>query len=308
MSIILSPVKLVTIDSNHQGQRIDNYLGTALKDLPKSRIYRLLRKGEVRVNKKRIDPDYRLIVGDIVRLPPIKKPESVISVPSKVWMDRLAAACLYEDEDLLILNKPAGLAVHGGTEVAYGVIDILRQAHPEYPFLELAHRLDRETSGCLVLARNRTALLALHEAFKDKTTEKYYQLWVHGRWPVTLKTVNLPLLKSGPKGGERRVQVNHEAGQRAVTHFKVLRYWGHYTCLEAKLETGRTHQIRVHAASSGHPIVGDGKYGERNKDKIAKRLGFQGVSLHAVKIVLPLKKGGLSIEAPLPEDWFVALE
>lgn len=298
-------VRIVSITQSHAGQRIDNFLMTHLKGVPKSHIYRILRKGEVRVNKKRIDPEYRLAYGDEVRIPPVRQTAPLELKPGPGLITLLNDNILYEDENLLIINKPAGMAVHAGSNVKFGVIETLRHMRPYQPFLELAHRLDRETSGCLILAKNRNTLLYLHDAFKHDGIKKCYQVLAHGIWPTKLTNVNLSLLKGQVQSGERMVKVAAEDGKSALTEFKVLRHFAEHTLLQARLYTGRTHQIRVHTAESGYPIVGDDKYGNREKDKKLRALGAKGMYLHSalVEFVLPDSNKLLRIEAPRPEHW-----
>lgn len=303
---LATKVRMVTIKDTNAGQRVDNFLMSQLKGVPKSRIYRLIRKGEVRVNKKRVDPETRLAYGDEVRIPPVRLAEPKdYDKPSDSLLEILENSILYEDDDLLIINKPVGLAVHAGSSVPYGVIEALRHMRPYQPFLELAHRLDRDTSGCLVLAKSRTVLLHLHEAFKDDGIKKYYQALVHGVWPAQLTTVDFALLKGQVQGGERMVKATAEEGKASLTKFKVLRRFATNTLMEARLYTGRTHQIRVHAAESGYPIVGDTKYGNRNADKPLRKLGAKGMYLHSASIEfgLPNSNKSLLVEAPMPESW-----
>lgn len=305
MNDLRTPVKTLTISTDSADQRIDNYLFSALKALPKSHVYRLLRKGEIRVNKKRIGPDYRLQPGDCLRLPPMNLgPTAETPHIPETLIQTLKQSILYEDNHLLIINKPQGLAVHGGTGVKFGLIEAVRHLYPELTALELAHRLDKETSGVLVLAKDRTTLLALHQAFKERTADKYYRLWVVGRWPEKLKRIQVSIEKAG-QDKEKRMRVS-ETGQTAVTHFKVLQYWQGYTCLEAKLETGRTHQIRLHTASQGCPIVGDEKYGSHEANRQAKKMGFKGMQLHAECFKWSYLNKTFNIRAPLPLTWFKA--
>jgi 23S rRNA pseudouridine955/2504/2580 synthase len=301
-----SGVRYVTVGPEHAGQRIDNFLRTELKGAPKSLVYRILRTGEVRVNKGRAKPDTRLAQGDVVRLPPLR-----LSAPDEVRVgDALAAALrqavLYEDERLLALNKPAGLAVHAGSGVLVGAIEALRTLYPELPGLELAHRLDRETSGVLVFAKTRPALSELHALFRDDRVKKTYLALAHGQVPDGLREVDAPLEKNTLRGGERMVEVRGD-GKSSQTRFRVLRRFQAATLLEAMPVTGRTHQIRVHAAYAGYPLVGDAKYGDPTRDKALRRFGPLRLFLHAASVRLPgLATGGtkkeLRIDAPLADD------
>jgi 23S rRNA pseudouridine955/2504/2580 synthase len=303
-------VHIVSITQSHAGQRIDNFLMTYLKGVPKSRVYRLLRKGEVRVNKKRIDPEYKLAYGDEVRIPPVRQTEPSELKPGTGLIALMTDNILYEDEDLLIINKPAGMAVHAGSNIKFGIIEVLRHIRPYQPFLELAHRLDRETSGCLILAKNRDMLLHLHDAFKHDGIKKCYQVLVHGVWPAKLTKVNFALVKGQVQAGERMVKVADEVGKASLTEFKVLRRFTNQTLLQARLYTGRTHQIRVHAAESGYPIIGDEKYGNRELDKSLRSLGAKGMYLHSALVELPIpgKSQPLHIDAPLPPHWQMLMD
>lgn len=249
-------VQLLTISEEEAGQRIDNFLLRICKGVPKSHIYRVLRSGEVRVNKGRIDQLYRLQIGDIVRVPPIRMAEkNTQQVPAAEF------TILYEDAHLLVIDKPAGVAVHGGSGVSFGVIEQLRAARPDAKFLELVHRLDRETSGVLLLAKKRSALVNLHEQMRDGVTDKRYLTLVHGDWKNSRQHVKLPLHKYTTAEGERRVRVQAD-GMPSHTVFSLKKKYAEFALLEAELKTGRTHQIRVHLSSSGFAIAGDDKYGD----------------------------------------------
>ncbi|MDC8444901.1 MAG: RluA family pseudouridine synthase [Nitrosomonas sp.] len=300
-------------------QRIDNFLFKRCKNVPKSHIYQLLRSGQVRVNGKRIDFHYRLAPGDLIRIPPITVPATATAARRIISKTPLLHI-IFEDEALLVINKPSGIAVHGGSGISFGIIEQLRAQHPEMRFLELAHRLDRETSGVLLLAKKRSALVALHQQIRSGHTEKHYQVLVRGKWPNTRQHVKLPLIKYVTKEGERRVTVatgkHHKAEEKtspfkamdAHTVFTLLKTWRDYSLLNAELKTGRTHQIRVHLAHLGYPIIGDSKYGDF---VINKRLSRSGSSvsldrmfLHAasMRISHPLNGQPLELTADLPAD------
>lgn len=294
----------VTITEEEAGQRIDNYLLRVCKGVPKSHIYRILRSGEVRVNKGRIDQLYRLEAGDLVRIPPIRVAEkaSTAAVPGAEFR------IVHEDNHLLVIDKPAGVAVHGGSGVSYGVIEQLRASRPDAKFLELVHRLDRETSGLLLLAKKRSALTNLHEQMRDGHTDKRYLTAVTGDWVNKRQHVKLPLHKYTTPDGERRVVVQ-AGGMESHTVFSLLRKWQDFALLEAELKTGRTHQIRVHLASSGFPILGDDKYGDFALNKALQkgtesRGALRRMFLHAYKITFTHPDTGakMTLQAPLPAE------
>ena len=300
-----NPVKMVEISSDQAGQRLDNYLLTKLKGVPKSHVYRLLRSGQVRVNKGRKKPSYRIQPGDSVRIPPVRTADPHEAVIPDSVLALLENARLFENNDILVLNKPAGIAVHGGSELKFGIIEAIRQNYPDQ-FFELVHRLDRETSGCLVLAKNRTTLSTLHQALRNNAqdehvprVEKTYLALLAGLWQQGEKTIELPLRKIR-RSGEHRVEVRDD-GQAAISHFKLVQHYRNASLMQIKIDTGRTHQIRVHAAASGHAVAGDSKYGDAAFNKEMKKLGLQRLFLHASHIVLPLGEG-LSVHAPLSED------
>ncbi|PKO47527.1 MAG: RNA pseudouridine synthase [Betaproteobacteria bacterium HGW-Betaproteobacteria-22] len=309
-----SAASFLTIDEASEGQRIDNFLTKTLKGVPKSHVYRILRSGEVRVNKKRIDADFRLSLGDEVRVPPtrssaVDKPESVAAVSAK-----FDQAILYEDDAMLVINKPAGYAVHGGSGVSRGVIEQLRLERPRAKFLELVHRLDRETSGVLMLAKKRSALVALHEAIRNNQTDKRYVMLVQGEWTEAKKRVVLDLQKYVLPNGERRVNVVTDASkdkfgerQNSESLFRLLKHYhspaiGKFSLLEAQLVTGRTHQLRVQLAHLGYPIVGDDKYGDFSLNKALVKHGLKRMFLHSsvTKIRHPLTGEKLDLSAPTP--------
>jgi|TARA_B110000259_G_scaffold52186_1_gene61375 23S rRNA pseudouridine955/2504/2580 synthase len=299
-----SQVSYVDIGPEQAGQRLDNFLIKTLKGVPKSRIYRLLRKGEVRVNKGRVKAVTRLKEGDIVRLPPIRVAErGEMPAVGRPLSQYLADNVLFEDEGLLIINKPSGLAVHGGSGVSLGAIEALRAEHPELRFLELVHRLDRDTSGCLMLAKKRSVLLALQQDLQNNHIEKRYTALSKGRWPKGKNTINAPLRKNTLLSGERMVRVD-VTGKASVTHFKILKQYPSATLLDIKLETGRTHQIRVHCEFAGQPIAGDPKYGDEEFNESMKPLGLKRLFLHAryLRFKHPLSDDWVEVEAPLPAD------
>ena len=298
----------IEADETVAGQRVDNMLLKLLKGVPRQHVYRLLRTGQVRVNSARVDPTYRLQAGDRVRLPPVRTARPAASAPLAP-RTRFEPAVLYEDEHLIALDKPAGLAVHGGSGVARGVIEEMRLARPRLKFLKLVHRLDRETSGVLLLAKKRSALVALHAALREGRVRKLYTLLVHGRFRKARQSVSLPLEKYLLPGGDRRVKVARD-GLPAHTVFTRLRVLEDYSLLQAELLTGRTHQIRVHAAAVGHPIVGDDKYGDFAANRALARRGLKRMFLHARRIELdhPASGESLVIEAPLPRELAAFLE
>jgi 23S rRNA pseudouridine955/2504/2580 synthase len=296
-------VQLVTISEEEAGQRIDNYLLRICKGVPKSHIYRVLRSGEVRVNKGRIDQTYRLAEGDIIRIPPIRIAEKAPSTAPGAEFK-----ILLEDSHLLVIDKPAGVAVHGGSGVSYGVIEQLRAARPDAKFLELVHRLDRDTSGVLVLAKKRSALTNLHEQIRGGEPDKRYLVLVHGDWKNTRQHIKLPLHKYSTADGERRVRVQAD-GMESHTIFNLIQRYGEFALLEAELKTGRTHQIRVHLASSGFAIAGDDKYGDfalnRDLQKAdGERVALKRMFLHAHQITFIHPESGkpVTLNAPLPPD------
>lgn len=289
------------------GQRVDNFLMRELKGLPRSRIYRMLRTGEVRVNGGRVKPTHRLEPGDEVRIPPLFGLEGGGRESAFIGsglLGSLERAVVFEDEDLLVLNKPAGMPVHGGSGLSFGVIEALRRLYPDAD-LGLAHRLDRDTSGCLLVAKSRRVLLELHRALREREVKKRYVAAVHGVWPRRLTTVRLPLERYLTSSQERRVRVA-AAGKASRTDFAILEQAGQGTLLEARLHTGRTHQIRVHAQASGHPVVGDEKYAGRDQLALAQALGIRRLCLHASELVLLREGRRVRFEAPLPEDFIAA--
>ncbi|WP_313223201.1 23S rRNA pseudouridine(955/2504/2580) synthase RluC [Stutzerimonas nitrititolerans] len=300
-----SSVQMLEVSPEFAGQRIDNFLRNQLKGVPKTLIYRILRKGEVRVNKGRIKPEYKLQAGDLVRVPPLRLAERDEPAPlAQGLLERLEVAIVYEDKALIVLNKPAGIAVHGGSGLSYGVIEALRQLRPDARELELVHRLDRDTSGLLMVAKKRSMLRHLHQELRGDGVDKRYMALVRGRWETGKKQVSAPLLKNTLRSGERMVEVTDE-GKEALTLFRVLRRFGDFaTLVEARPVTGRTHQIRVHARHAGHAIAGDSKYGDEDFSREIRELGGKRLFLHAYGLKVPLPDGGeLNLEAPVDEVW-----
>lgn len=296
-------VTKVAIGDESAGQRLDNFLFRHLKGVPKSRVYRLLRLGELRVNGRRVKPDYRLCLADEVRIPPVRTAERVAE-PGRARIGKSLLGCvLYQDASLLVLDKPPGQAVHGGSGVSLGIIEQLRLELPEDRFLELAHRLDKGTSGLLIVARKRSALLALHRMLREGEMKKTYLALAVGQWQDKRRHVKLPLLKLTSDDGERRVTVD-ETGQFAHTVFTLVDQYPGYSLVEAELKTGRTHQIRVHLAALGHPIAGDDKYGDFALNRRLKKEGLKRLFLHAARIEFlhPLSGERLQLTAPLPVD------
>ncbi len=305
-------VSFILIDEDSAGQRLDGFLRRLLSDMPRSYIYRVLRSGEVRVNKGRKDGAYRLLEGDMVRVPPIQEAQPPAPLegarPNPVRHDsRVELPILHEDDSLLVLNKPAGIAVHGGSGIRFGVIEQLRQERPQARFLELVHRLDRETSGILLVAKKRQALVTLHRQFRLHQVDKRYLTCVWGEWPASKQVVESPLYTYLTPEGERRVRVQAD-GKSAKTIFRVRKRFAGYTLLEAELKTGRTHQIRAHLTHLNTPIVGDEKYGNFSLNREWARPGAQPglkrMFLHAYKLSLhhPVTGAMLQFEIPLPQD------
>lgn len=307
-------VKTLTVDEDSAGQRLDNFLMRHLKGVPKTHVYRIIRSGEVRVNKGRASAEQRVEAGDVVRLPPVR-----VSAQVQAKADAPAPArefpVLMEDEAMMAIDKPAGVAVHGGSGVSFGVIEQLRRARPALANLELVHRLDRETSGVLLVAKKRSALKNLQDQFRDRETGKTYLALVLGLWPSNKKVIDSPLMKytiqNGANGGvgegERRVKVvgkDDPNGMRSITLVRVARTVGPYTLLEVTIKTGRTHQIRVHLASQGHPIAGDDKYGDFEHNKLLQKMGLKRMFLHAWQLKFHHPQSGrlVTLQAPLPSE------
>jgi 23S rRNA pseudouridine955/2504/2580 synthase len=294
---------MLEVGDEAAGQRIDNFLLKIAKGVPKSHVYRILRSGEVRVNKGRIGADYRLQLGDVVRVPPIRTAER----PEQSAVPAREFDLAYEDEALIVVDKPAGVAVHGGSGVSFGVIEQIRRARPQAKFLELAHRLDRETSGLLIVAKKRAALVKLHDMFRDGDIGKRYLALVKGRWLNQLQHIKLPLYKYLTEGGERRVRVTETSdadGKAAHSVVRLVTRWQNFSLVEVELKTGRTHQIRVHLAHLGFPLAGDDKYGDFALNRELQKTGLKRMFLHSAKLALPHPITGemLALESPLPAE------
>lgn len=297
-------VQWIEVDPENAGQRIDNFLFTRLKGVPKSHVYRILRTGEVRRNGGRIRAQDRLEAGDRIRVPPIRMAEREgREVPGKLMRARIEPRILYEDGDLLVLDKPAGMAVHGGSGVSFGVIEALRELRADAHSLELVHRLDRDTSGCLLIAKKRSALRILHEQFRGDDVQKVYVALLAGAWARTRWMVDAPLQKNVLQSGERMVKVSRE-GRSAVTEFRRRERYANATLVEARPITGRTHQIRVHAQHMGHPLAGDERYGNESANREFKRLGLRRLFLHSLETSLRHPRSGeaLRFQAPLDPE------
>jgi 23S rRNA pseudouridine955/2504/2580 synthase len=300
----LTAVRFIEVDGDAAGQRVDNFLFGQLKGVPKSHVYRILRTGQVRINGGRIRAEYKLAAGDVIRVPPVRSAAVAEEKPSRFWgSTKLEHRILYEDDHLLALNKPAGMSVHGGSGGNFGVIEGLRAMRPEARFLELVHRLDRDTTGCLLIAKRRAALRDLHRQFRGDDVEKSYIALLSGNWARKAAVVDVPLLKNVLQGGERFVRVSRQ-GKEAVTEFRRLQRFADATLVEAMPVTGRTHQIRVHAKSLGHPLAGDERYGEEEANRRFRRLGLKRLFLHSASLTFHHPETGraLRIDAPLEPD------
>ena len=308
VSPVAPAVQALTVDEESAGQRLDNFLIRHLKGVPKTHVYRIIRTGEVRVNKGRASADTRVQTGDVVRVPPVRLATPDADAPPVPGRE---FPVLMEDDHMLAINKPAGVAVHGGSGVSFGVIEQLRQARPAARMLELVHRLDRETSGVLLVAKKRSALTRLQDQFRDRETGKTYLALVHGQWPSNKKVIDLPLqrylLPDGVGEGERRVRIaslTDPGAQRAITLVRVARLVGDFSMLEVTIKTGRTHQIRVHLASQGYPIVGDDKYGDFSLNKRLAAQGLKRMFLHAwrLQFIHPSLGKPQTLQADLPPE------
>jgi 23S rRNA pseudouridine955/2504/2580 synthase len=303
-----SSVTQAIISEDEQGQRIDNFLLKICKGVPKSHVYRIVRSGEIRVNSKRVESSYRLQIGDILRIPPIRIAQRAEEIVAGAEI-KAELPIVYEDEAMLVVDKPSGIAVHGGSGVSFGVIEALRRQRPQARFLELAHRLDRDTSGLLLIGKKRSALVVLHAMFREgglagseRGADKRYLVLVKGRWMDQVRNVKLPLFKYLLDSGERRVRVSDE-GKASHTVFRLIARWEQFSLLEAELKSGRTHQIRVHLAHLGFPIAGDDKYGDFSLNRTLPKIGLRRMFLHAWKIRFPhpINGAALELEAALPK-------
>lgn len=303
-------VRQVEVSADEAGQRIDNFLMRHLKGVPRSHVYRIVRKGEVRVNKGRIKVSYKVAEGDTVRIPPVRMQaeDKGAAPPPRQARRELEDRILFEDDRVIVINKPSGMAVHGGSGLSFGVIEALRAARPDAPYLELAHRLDRETSGCLIVCKKRSALRRIHQMLREGGQEgggmeKRYLTLVAGSWSLKREEVRLSLKKQNLRGGERMVDVRSD-GKESVSYFRALDYFPGATLMEVDIATGRTHQIRVQAAHYGHPVLGDDKYGDREANKLFRKKGLKRLFLHSAAIGFEWPDSGerLDVHAPLDDD------
>jgi 23S rRNA pseudouridine955/2504/2580 synthase len=305
-----SAVAMHTVSEAESGQRIDNYLMRHFKTVPRSRVYRLLRKGEVRVNRKRVAAEYRLTAGDEVRLPPVRiATAEQLGRPSSSLLELIEGAVIFQDKHVLVIDKPSGVAVHGGSGMSFGVIEALRASRPRET-LELVHRLDRDTSGCLLVARDRPTLTALHALIRNGGLHKTYMALVAGNWQLGTKRVDAPLSTDSRERGERHVRVASE-GKASVSIFKPVQFFGQLaTLMEVDIPTGRTHQIRVHASYAGHALLGDDKYGDRERNAELKRVGLKRTFLHAQSVAFEWPGSGVPfhVSTPLPPELVAVLD
>lgn len=306
--LINPAVRFVTVSEDFAGQRLDNFLMRELKGVPKSKIYNILRRGEVRVNKARAKPAYKLLAGDVLRIPPVRLAQRTAVPVSKSLAERIRDAVLYEDEGLMIVNKPSGLAVHGGSGVSLGLIESLRQLYPEQAHLELVHRLDRDTSGCVMISKKRSVLKELHQLLQKKhAVDKRYLALVSGAWPMRKSQVNVRLQKNVLQSGERMVRAGLE-GKVSLTQYRLLERIEGASLVEASPITGRTHQIRVHCQYAGHPILGDDKYGDDAANQRFRERGLRRLFLHAHSLSFELAGRRISVQAPLPDELDIVLK
>lgn len=307
MSVNKNSVKLITISDSQAGQRIDNFLIKHLKGVPRNHIYRILRSGEVRINSGRKKPNYKLQAGDILRVPPLQLAEAEPGTVPESVIKSLKDSIIFENNDIIIINKPAGLAVHKGSGLRFGIIEAFRQIYPQQT-IELVHRLDRETSGCLMLAKNRQILTVLHELLRDERTdhiEKTYLALLDGRWQNGRKTVDIGISKV-KRSGEHMMQAD-ESGDTAISHFEPVEVFDNCSLMKITIDTGRTHQIRAHASYTGHPVIGDSKYGNKASNRYFRELGLKRLFLHAQQLYLPLTDP-IKIQAPLSDELEAVLQ
>ncbi len=299
-------VEYYTVTANEAGQRIDNFLLKYFKKVPKSVIYRIVRKGEVRVDKKRVKPEYKLAEGEQIRIPPVRTEleQPRASEASEQLLERIDQAILHEDTHIIVVNKPAGLPVHGGSGVPFGLIEAFRQLRPNLPFVELVHRLDKDTSGLVMLAKSRPALTALHQMLKEGAIDKHYKALVHGRWQGGKRHITLDLKRENNSYQKMQVAEEDEEGQTAESIFKPISVYGDCTLMDVQILTGRMHQIRVQLAHLGYPILGDERYGDFKLNREYRDVGVKRLCLHAVSLACYFELSGqkLQFEAPLPED------
>ncbi|MDC1436024.1 RluA family pseudouridine synthase [Gammaproteobacteria bacterium] len=304
---LASRVQKLEVDVNSVGQRIDNFLISRLKGVPKTRIYRIIRKGEVRVNGKRIKPEYKLVLNDLVRVPPIRVSSTEKRIPTVELSQLIKDSILYQDECLLVVNKPSGIPVHAGTGVKISLIEVLRHIYQD-EYLELVHRIDKGTSGCLLIARNSHALKLLQSDFKARAVKKDYHALVHGLWPQSLGEIDVSLKRSPEAGGERKVYVA-EDGQKALTRFQLMQHYKQHSLVLAQPRTGRTHQIRVHAQFAGFPLCADEKYSDSEQRKRLSKMGITRLCLHANSLEFkhPVSGELIKVTAPYDEKFIMAL-
>ena len=293
-------VKNIKIDLESKGMRLDNYLISLLKGIPKSKIYSIIRKGEVRLNSKRIKPRHKIQEGDIVRIPPLKIIENETVKPSSNIVEIIKEKIIFEDKSILVINKPVGIASHGGSGISLGLIEIVRQIIPSYENVQLVHRLDKDTSGCIVLTKKKSVLREMHNELRNHSVEKKYVAITKGHWQQNSIDVNLNLLKLKNKSGEQKVKVSDE-GKESITKFKVIKQNKNFSQINCTLLTGKTHQIRVHCQYIEHPIMGDRKYGDKDFNKLAKKIGITRMMLHASSI--NFKRMKFSIDSQIPEEF-----
>ncbi|KUJ73073.1 23S rRNA pseudouridylate synthase [Thiomicrospira sp. WB1] len=305
----MTQVRWIEVSEDDAGQRLDNFLMRCYRKVPKTLIYRVIRKGEVRVDKGRVKPHRKLKAGEVVRVPPIRQPDAPgEAVIAQAQLDRIEQSIVYEDADLLVLNKPSGVAVHGGSGLSWGVIEVLRRLRPHAKRMELVHRLDRDTSGCLLVAKKASVLKALHAQVRQDALLKQYWALVAPHWPQGLDKVDLPLEKNTLQSGERLVKVSAQ-GKPSLSEFRPLETFSEADLVEVTLRTGRTHQIRVHAQVSGAPLVGDEKYGDRDVNRSFRKRGMKRLALHARRLGFkhPVTDQWCVFEAPLHEDFSALL-